>query len=603
MVDNDGRSKEDIAGQQAGEEILEIPNPPPGVSEPMTGSGSTELTVEEQNALSRLGMRSDPPQADAVQPIEFKPGLPPASTQPNRGEPASNEDEGDNEAGQRAEPCRRLVRVPCKDGWNVVYQHSSGSCVTYGPYDRVGNKMMLHDDDGFEFFAYRGGRELYVVDGTEVPTGLQPEDMEESALFKIEGTTDEAPVEELAPLPQAEPPAEESPNSDSNPPDCPGIQIHPLPDGKVTVIVDGEQSQAFDEVGAVSYDDQGRAYFAARQDNMWFVFHHPDVHGPYDKVYDLTFRKGKLTFFATYDVQVVAFGQENEPAPVVELVKPVSLPRMARSLVGPPVPPAAPPPAAEPVSSPVPSARPSSEFALEQLTKQPQLPPASEPSDQAAVVTGFTPQELKMGQGLFAPLPPPSGKKGKGIIRRVAGKVWKAVSRPAPTSGKKLKVKQVTPRKARPFFKVFMASLILFAMLMFGISAYLWFWKSEQSLSIHVDQPIAAPVRTGATPVAPTATKLLACEREERDMSTASLSLVARASKGTKWQATGDATCFQIDLVAWSTVALGVVPGKVQAIVDCTKSKRSNATDRQRDGQPCWDVTDCVVASCRGWPR
>lgn len=618
MKDKDGRSKEDIADSQAGEEVLEIPNPPPGVSEHMTGSGTTELTVEEQDVLAHLGMRSDPPKADAAQPIEFTHGLPPAepastttqgepaSTQPNRGEPASDEDEGDNEAGQRVGFCQRLIKVLCGDGWNVIHHHGSGSCVIYGPYKNVG-KMFLRGKVA-AFYIYRGEQEFLVLDGIEQPTGLQPGDMEESALFKIEGTTDEAPIEEYpGALPAVAPPAEKSPDSDPNPPDCPGIQIHPLPQGKVMVIIDGEQSQVFDEVGAVSYDDAGRAYFAARQDVMWFVFHHPDVHGPFDEVWDLTFRKGKLSFLATDNDQLIAVNASLEPVPLPRMAKPPAAPVV--KLVKPALvvtPPAEPVPPAPPIAvthageaAPA-SGRPSADYTLDRLVArgQPAAPASGKPDANEPAS-----EPIGAAQPLFVPLPPPSGKKGKGIIRRVASKVWKAVSRPAPASGKKLKVKRATPKKAQPFFKAFLASCALILVAVIAVSISMWFWKpSQESPETQADQsPVTAPVRTGVVPAAPTA-QLLACEREERDVSTASLSLVARASKGTKWQATGDAKCFQIDLAAWSTVSLGRGPGKVQAIVDCTKSKRSNATDRQRDGRPCWDVTDCVVASCRDWP-
>lgn len=103
------------------------------------------------------------------------------------------------------------------------------------------------------------------------------------------------------------------------------------------------------------------------------------------------------------------------------------------------------------------------------------------------------------------------------------------------------------------------------------------------------------PTSTNTRPAKPTTSAPY--QRKEVRVDEDTLLWVVWVSRGTKWEASGDPKCFQIDLNAWSKVTLDLVP----ALVDCTKSTRPNFTGRQRNGRDCLDVSDCLVAWRSDW--
>jgi hypothetical protein len=109
---------------------------------------------------------------------------------------------------------------------------------------------------------------------------------------------------------------------------------------------------------------------------------------------------------------------------------------------------------------------------------------------------------------------------------------------------------------------------------------------------VEQSQPQAqAPERTIAT--------LPNKERWVTRVAPQSVEWVVKASKGTKWEASGTPECFQIDLDAWRKVTLNDVP----ALVDCTKA-HVTADRICDDGNRGWDVRTCVVAYRSDWrPR
>ncbi|MFH1839353.1 MAG: hypothetical protein ABH820_03675, partial [Patescibacteria group bacterium] len=97
------------------------------------------------------------------------------------------------------------------------------------------------------------------------------------------------------------------------------------------------------------------------------------------------------------------------------------------------------------------------------------------------------------------------------------------------------------------------------------------------------------PVRTAESkPSTPLKPKPI--EWEVVPVSAGAIASVVKATKGTRWQATGTPTCFQISLDAWKSVSK---ENKTPAFVNCkgTKAKKNPP----KNGKSCWDVTQCWV--------